>query len=74
MPEYRKTTIDRAQERLNDRKDAYLRDRGWRQTSDNPGSYWLWSREFNGRTYMVERDFAVTLQDRIDRDGPGTKP
>jgi hypothetical protein len=50
------------QEMLDFRIDFFLRSRGWKYSSDTPGCYLLWQREVNGRTIMVERSMALSLE------------
>lgn len=39
--------IEDTAQALNDAKEAYLRRFGWKCTSNIPGSYWLWVRDFS---------------------------
>jgi hypothetical protein len=50
------------QEMLDHRIDAFLRGRGWKYTSETPGSYLLWQREVNGKTILVDRSMAMSLE------------
>jgi hypothetical protein len=50
------------EEMLGHRIDAFLRQRGWKYSSDTPGCYLLWQREVNGKTIMVERSMALSLE------------
>lgn len=38
--------IEAAEDLLRDRREAYLRRWGWRQTSNTPGAFWMWQRDF----------------------------
>ena len=40
----------------------WLRRNGWKSTSSTPGCIWLWEKEWQGKTLLVEQKFAVTLQ------------
>jgi hypothetical protein len=62
-------------EQLDFKVEAYLREKGWKHTSDTPGSYWMWEREIGGRVYLVERATALRIQSHHDArerwpDGP----
>jgi hypothetical protein len=59
-----------AEEDLGFKVDAYLRSKGWRNTSKTPGCYWMWLREIDGVTYMVERDHAVRIQAHLENAEP----
>lgn len=42
-------------------EDDALREAGWESTSSTPGSY-LWKKEFDGKSFLVERSMALSLQ------------
>jgi len=44
MRKYR--AVEELEERLEQEKRSYLRDRGWECTSQTPGCLWLWRRDF----------------------------
>jgi len=46
----------------------YLRTKGWKHTSDTPGSYWMWQREIAGRTLLVHQDTAVQIQRHLEAE------
>lgn len=49
----------------------YLQVNGWKETSSKtPGSYWMWYREWEGRTLMAHQAQAMSIQERIDDDKP----
>lgn len=41
---------------------TYLNRHGWKQTCDTPGSLWLWSRVYKGKTILVDQVHAVAMQ------------
>lgn len=56
------------EERLGFDSDAFLRSRGWAHSSSHPGSYWLWSKEIDGKMYHVPKDMALSMEQRIEGD------
>ncbi len=61
--------IIKARHKLDYESDKYLRENGWTHTCDTPGSYWLWSKELeDGRTMLVEKGMAITLQSHMDEE------
>lgn len=59
--------VDQARDDLESTEDRYLRERGWRYSSDNPACTWLWQKALpDGRIVMVDRGMAVSLQARAD--------
>lgn len=47
----------------------YLRRRGWKYTSSNLCSIWLWEKQLpDGRLAIVNRDTALDFQERIDEN------
>lgn len=49
--------------------DGYLQASGWTYTSDNPASLWLWRNTIGGVVYLVPKDVALRIEERIeDRD------
>jgi len=49
-------------------REAWLRSKGWKQTSQTIGSYWMWEREIGGRVYLVGTESACQIQDSMDAD------
>jgi hypothetical protein len=45
-----------------------LRAAGWKHTSSTPGSYWMWEKEMEGKTYLVDQATAVRIQENLDRE------
>lgn len=45
-------------------EDAYLRKKGWSNSSSYPGSYWLWEIEHASGVYFngVSKSIAVAMQ------------
>jgi len=68
----RRTTIQSAehaeylQEQFDFEVEAYLRKKGWEHKTIQPGSYWMWQRELDGRLVTVNRKMAVTLQAHLE--------
>ena len=59
--------ISEAEDALENAKESFLRQRGWRHTCDNPASTWLWQKALpDGRLVVVCRDTAVNLQASAD--------
>ena len=68
-------TIRAEEEQIGFKMEAHLRGHGWVHTSSTPGYYWMWKREIDGVTYMVERTTAIRIQSWIEAherhpDGP----
>jgi hypothetical protein len=45
-----------------------LRDAGWSETCDNPGTLWLWEKEIGGRVYRVSQQTAIRLESAIQEE------
>lgn len=59
--------VAQAQQDYADLKREYLREAGWSETCDTPGSYWLWSGTLpDGRAVLCDKATAVALQAAID--------
>lgn len=57
------------------RKDAWLRKKGWNQTSSTPGSLWLWKKDLPGfGTMYVNQDSALHMQSWIDEFSDSATP
>lgn len=41
---------------------VYLTNHGWKQTCDTPGSLWLWTRLYKGKTILVDETHALAMQ------------
>jgi len=55
------------QEEVGFAKDQFLRERGWKHTSANPGSQWLWERKLeDGRVALLNTESAIWMQDWFD--------
>lgn len=61
--------IDDVREQLDFRVHEYLRQNGWKTTSDTPGSLVLWEREVRGRVVLVSMDTAVHMQRYMEAFG-----
>jgi hypothetical protein len=58
------------QERIISDQTNFLEKRGWKYTCNTPGSYWMFERKMtDGRTLLVERSFALTLEARLCGEG-----
>lgn len=51
----------------NDAETKWLTSSGWQHTSSTPGSYWLWMKEWDGKTFLVEQATAARIQETWDR-------
>lgn len=60
--------IDVVKDALTARINAFLRSKGWTYTCDTPGSYWLWSRLYEGNVIMVDTTHALGIQRYLDQD------
>jgi hypothetical protein len=60
--------IAEAEERREDLEEAYLRERGWKQTSETPGSLWVWTKTLpDGRIVLVGRTQALAFAMALER-------
>ena len=53
-------------EKLKEAEQEYLRKKGWERTCDTPGSIWLWTRGYKGRTIMADQSTALFMQEHFD--------
>ena len=53
-------------EQLGFEEDRWLRECGWSTTSDTPGCFVLWEREYKGKTLLVSRSTALEMQRHFD--------
>jgi hypothetical protein len=51
-----------AEERLEALQIKFLRACGWDRVCDTPGSYWVWTKQWCGRTYTCGTDLAISFQ------------
>lgn len=58
--------IDQIRENLIAETRTYLRKKGWAYTCDTPGSFWLWSRVYKGKTILVDEVHALSMQRAFD--------
>jgi len=49
-------------EQLGFDQDRYLREHGWNYTSNTPGCFWLWTREWDGKVLAVSKELALRMQ------------
>ena len=71
---------EREREALSLRADNWLREQGWRHTSNTPGCYWLWTRPVPphaateavpaGTLILCDQKLALLMQGRIDAMDP----
>jgi hypothetical protein len=60
--------IAEADERREALEEAYLRERGWKQTCETPGSIWAWTKVLpDGRVVLVGRTQALAFASAIER-------
>jgi hypothetical protein len=61
--------IAEAQERRETLEEAYLVERGWKQTCDTPGSLWVWTKQLgDGRIVLTSRLQALAFAAAIERE------
>jgi hypothetical protein len=60
--------IQHAELVLADKREKWLRSRGWVSTSATPGSYWMWQKDWDGKTFLVDNDTATRIQEFWDRE------
>lgn len=58
--------LDEKQQELESLQHAYLRQRGWQYTCDNPGSYWFWTKRFGERVLTMTDKDAIRMQREMD--------
>jgi hypothetical protein len=50
-------------------EEAYLTERGWKQTSETPGSLWAWTKQLDdGRIVLTSRLQALAFATAIERE------
>jgi hypothetical protein len=61
--------IAEAQERREALEEAYLVERGWKQTCETPGSLWAWTKQLSdGRIVLTTRLQALAFATAIERE------
>lgn len=60
--------IQRLRARADNKQNNWLVRRGWEHTSSTPGSYWMWRKEWEGKTFLVEEQTAARIQEHCDRE------
>lgn len=63
-----RNTVTSAMRQATDAREDYLRARGWKHTCETPGSYWLWEKRIDERTFLMNEEAAFSIQARIDSD------
>ncbi len=59
--------VEKAKDAAETLAGRYLRERGWVDSSNTPGAFWLWGKQLaDGRYVMVSREMAVTMQQYIE--------
>lgn len=53
---------------INRREEIWLEKSGWTHTSSTPGCYWMWMKEWDGKTLMVGQDTAARIQSIWDAE------
>ena len=61
-------TVLQLREGLTDAKEQYLHGHGWSHSSSHPGAYWMWTKRIGKRTYHVQTDLALTLEETLERE------
>lgn len=51
-----------SREQLSFREKDWLRKSGWDETSSTPGCYWMWQKEWDGKTFLVSQSDAARIQ------------
>lgn len=51
-----------------DEVESALTKAGWEHTSSTPGSYWMWVKEIDGRSYCVPLATAARIQEHAARE------
>jgi len=46
-------------------RDKWLRRNNWEQTCQSPGSYWMWKKEIDGETFLVDSNTAERIQEHL---------
>jgi hypothetical protein len=59
--------LETIRNRLDNECSKWLRLRGWQYTSSTPGSYWMWTKEWDGKHFLVDEKTAERIQDGWDR-------
>jgi hypothetical protein len=65
-------TIDKIaelQSQLADAEKTYLKERGWRYTSDFPDSCWRWVKKFGDKVLALSRSDAFQLEEVVENMG-----
>ena len=60
--------IEWAKQQLAYREEKWLRASGWQQTCSNPGSYWMWQKDWDGKTFLVNTATAANIQSIWDSE------
>lgn len=58
--------IDAAENNVGELRTKYLDKSGWEHTSSTPGCYWMWTKEIDGKQYMLNSDGADRFQRELD--------
>lgn len=57
--------IDDMQDDLNSAKQRFLRQQGWEEICNLPGSVWYWTKDIKGKTYALGLDDAYAIESNI---------
>lgn len=60
------TAIRYVRAQLDARESNWLKDRGWKYSCATPGFYWMWTREWEGKTFLVDQKTASRIQSGWD--------
>jgi hypothetical protein len=63
--------IAEAEEKREDLEEAYLRERGWQQTCETPGSLWVWTKIYPmaGSSWLAEPRHSPCISPGADASG-----
>lgn len=54
--------IDYERQKLVYREEKWLEKSGWKRTCSTPGSYWMWEKDWDGKTFLIMHKEAVMFQ------------
>lgn len=58
--------LDAQIENIKEQMRSYLRNQGWEDVCNTPGSLWLWQRNLDGRVLLVPEQTAIKMQKTLD--------
>ena len=66
--------ISDSQEDLESLKKSYLRDHGWEETCNVPGSFWMWRRDFSDLDKARADWYEAHIRSLPPGRSPASKP